>query len=327
MVAFAPRFRCLFAFVLGTAGHIAGSEAVTTARRSCDHHLVNVLSERYQQALVDAAQWHHDQFRKETNVPYLSHLLSVSVAVMDDGGDEDECIAGLLHDAVEDTNTSLAMIRSRYGDRVAALVEACTDDDGGNPANKPAWWARKVRHGAHVGSLVTVNPSVARVAAADKLSNLRSTLDDGGVRSGSTFARFKTGLGGFAWYYRTVGATLTAALPEASLLRQRLQRSLVELEDIVEDYRLRYASPLRVVTDQLVALDRPTGSGSHDPWPWFALDVVHRSGGAVPGEELTLRAWAGWFDEPVPRDGVEAGKRLEELRQHPTARTVLHALR
>ncbi|MBN3926998.1 HD domain-containing protein, partial [Nostoc sp. NMS4] len=59
------------------------------------------LTERFEQALVYATRLHAQQTRKVTGVPYISHLLSVAALVLEDGGDEDEAIASLLHDAVE----------------------------------------------------------------------------------------------------------------------------------------------------------------------------------------------------------------------------------
>src|SRR5437879_2036212 len=72
---------------------------------------------RFAQALVYAAQVHGGQKRKGTNIPYVSHLLAVAALVLEDGGDEDEAIAALLHDAVEDQGGAqrLSDIRSKFG--------------------------------------------------------------------------------------------------------------------------------------------------------------------------------------------------------------------
>jgi (p)ppGpp synthase/HD superfamily hydrolase len=71
------------------------------------------LTHRFEQALVYAHRLHHKQTRKGGNVPYISHLLSVAALVLEDGGDENEAIAALLHDAVEDQCGKKTGIKSR----------------------------------------------------------------------------------------------------------------------------------------------------------------------------------------------------------------------
>src|SRR5512135_2050232 len=88
-----------------------------------------MLSNRFTDALNYAYKLHHFQNRKGTRIPYFAHLMSVAALVLESGGDEDQAIAGLLHDAVEDQGglKTLAIIHSRFGDRVAKIVDGCTD--------------------------------------------------------------------------------------------------------------------------------------------------------------------------------------------------------
>src|SRR5215210_4366217 len=101
-----------------------------------------MLTSRFQDALVYAAQLHAQQVRKGTNIPYLAHLLGVCTLVLEYGGDEDAAIAALLHDAVEDQGgaATRAIIAARFGERVAHIVDGCTDTD---QTPKPPWRARK----------------------------------------------------------------------------------------------------------------------------------------------------------------------------------------
>src|SRR5512139_3145691 len=96
------------------------------------------LTRRFEDALVYATQAHAGQRRKKTAVPYVAHLLAVCALVLEDGGDEDEAIAALLHDVVEDQGGSsrAADVRRRFGDRVADMVVACSDTDAWP---KPPW--------------------------------------------------------------------------------------------------------------------------------------------------------------------------------------------
>ena len=88
------------------------------------------LSDRFSDALAYANRLHRGQRRKCGGSPYLSHLLAVAALVMEAGGDEETCIAALLHDAVEDQGGApvAAAIRERFGDRVVEIVDVCTEE-------------------------------------------------------------------------------------------------------------------------------------------------------------------------------------------------------
>jgi (p)ppGpp synthase/HD superfamily hydrolase len=181
---------------------------------------------RFEAALQFASQLHSRQTRKGTPIPYISHLLSVAALVIEDGGDEDEAIAGLLHDAIEDQGglETRDEIRRRFGDRVATIVEGCTD---AFTTPKPPWRARKEQHIAH---LRAAPAEVLRVSAADKLHNARSILAEL-VRTGdAVWSRFRGGKEGTLWYYRT----MTHALEEKGRgpLVQELNRVVTEMEKI-----------------------------------------------------------------------------------------------
>ena len=134
-----------------------------------------ILGDRFDEALHYASQLHRRQLRKGKEVPYVGHLLGTAALVLEDGGDEDETIAALLHDAVEDQGgvPVLNEIRRRFGPRVTEIVEHCTDHD---PAkDRPPWDVRKRQY---VAALAAVDDSCVRVALADKLSNAREILAD-----------------------------------------------------------------------------------------------------------------------------------------------------
>ncbi len=159
-----------------------------------------ILTQRFEDALVYAARIHSKQLRKGSDVPYVSHLLGVTDLVLQDGGNEDEAIAALLHDAVEDQggHRTLAEIRRRFGNRVAAIVEGCTD---AYTVPKPPWRERKERTIAH---LKEATPDILRVSLADKLHNARSILWDlhrGGL---DLWSKFNGGKQGTLWYYQAL---------------------------------------------------------------------------------------------------------------------------
>src|SRR4051812_39686294 len=109
------------------------------------------LTERFDEALTYASAHHRTQMRKGSRVPYMSHLMSVSALVLEHGGSEDQAIAALLHDAVEDAPageglTVLKEIRERFGETVAEIVEACSDSLNETDEGKAPWAERKLAY-------------------------------------------------------------------------------------------------------------------------------------------------------------------------------------
>jgi (p)ppGpp synthase/HD superfamily hydrolase len=183
------------------------------------------LTEQFSAALVYACQLHSEQVRKGSEVPYVAHLLSVAAIVLEHGGTEDEAIAAVLHDAIEDQGgpPTRDEIRRRFGDNVAAIVDGCTDAD---TIPKPPWRERKEAYLAH---LATATPSVRLVSAADKLHNARSLVHDYRAHGESLWQRFNGGKEGTLWYYRAVAEALATFSDHARLV-DALAREVAELE-------------------------------------------------------------------------------------------------
>ncbi|HXH27769.1 MAG TPA: HD domain-containing protein, partial [Candidatus Polarisedimenticolia bacterium] len=172
---------------------------------------VSAASERFLDALTYALRLHRSDVRKGTVIPYAAHLLGVCALVLLDGGTEDEAIAGLLHDALEDhpAETSREVIGRLFGGEVLAIVEASTDtpaDYTGGP--KPPWRKRKE---AYLEHLRQAAPAVRRVALADKLDNARSLLADYRAHGESLWSRFNAGREDQLWFFRTLVRTIRAA--------------------------------------------------------------------------------------------------------------------
>ncbi len=184
---------------------------------------VTPLSPRFEKALAYAAHLHRNQKRKGTEIPYVSHLLAVAAIVLENGGNEDEAIAALLHDAAEDQGgrPKLNDIRAEFGGRVADIVESCSDALDENPANKPDWRPRKERYHQHLRA--SRDPSVHLVSAADKLHNARATLADTFSAKDSVWGRFSGGREGTLWNYAGLIAIYAAGPRDRrrdSILRQ-----------------------------------------------------------------------------------------------------------
>jgi (p)ppGpp synthase/HD superfamily hydrolase len=183
-----------------------------------------VLSSRFAEALTYANHLHAGQERKASSTPYIAHLLAVTAIVLEHDGGEDEAIAALLHDAVEDQGgaATRAEISRRFGESVAQIVDGCTDTD---VEPKPAWRERKE---AFIASLATASPQVLLVVTADKLHNARSVAADFRQLGHAVWDRFRGGREGTLWYYRGVTDALRAAGP--SPLVDELDRTVTDLE-------------------------------------------------------------------------------------------------
>jgi GTP pyrophosphokinase len=186
---------------------------------------MTVLSPRFEDALVYATRLHANQRRKGSGIPYVAHLLAVCAIVLDYGGGEDEAIAALLHDAVEDQGgpRTREEIRRRFGEAVVDIVDACSDTD---EVPKPPWRARKEAYIARIAA----EPAPARlVSAADKLHNARSILKDYREIGDAVWGRFHGGREGTLWYYGALIEAFRSADAEHSALIDELARVVDEI--------------------------------------------------------------------------------------------------
>jgi (p)ppGpp synthase/HD superfamily hydrolase len=186
-----------------------------------------LLTERFQDALVFATRLHANQTRKGINTPYVSHLLAVASLVLENGGDEDEAIAALLHDAVEDQGgeTIRGEIETRFGWRVAQIVDGVSDTD---QFPKPPWRERKE---AYLEHLYSSSPSERLVSLADKVHNARSILFDYRQLGEALWSRFRGGKEGTLWYYRSLAEIFKTIHP--SPLADELARLVIDMEELV----------------------------------------------------------------------------------------------
>ena len=155
------------------------------------------LSTRFTKAIAYAIHQHEGQLRKGTGVPYVSHLLAVCAIVLENGGDEDQAIAALLHDAVEDQGglETLGDINERFGERVARIVDECSDAYG---RPKPPWKKRKT---AYIDKIAEKSEGALLVSLADKVHNAGATLRDYKIQGDNLWGRFNAGRDDILWYY------------------------------------------------------------------------------------------------------------------------------
>ena len=158
------------------------------------------LTERFLAAVALAQEVHADQRRTGTEIPYMAHLLVVTGLVLEDGGDEDQAIAAMLHDTVEDGGGRLMLERidQAFGRRVASIVEGCSDSVDVDPTEP--WIERKRRYLAQLPSVE--DEATLRVALADKVHNARSIVRDYREEGHALWARFaERSAREQLWYY------------------------------------------------------------------------------------------------------------------------------
>lgn len=188
--------------------------------------------DKYGEALAFAAKLHSTQARKkvhddEPTIPYVAHLLETSALVWMGGGDEDQAIAALLHDALEDqyTDNLPAEIESRFGTEVLRIVRGCTDGEPGAERGAEGYRERKQ---AYLDHLAKSDDRTLLVSAADKASNARAIVDDLASGRPGIKEMFNTDWAGVLWYYAEIDAIIQNRMPDNSVA-MRLHRSVNEM--------------------------------------------------------------------------------------------------
>ncbi|WP_324261266.1 HD domain-containing protein [Altererythrobacter sp. H2] len=185
-----------------------------------------VLTARFDDALAFASRIHRTQCRKGTVIPYVSHLLAVTAIALENGADEDQAIAALLHDAVEDQGglEQLETIRARFGEDVAAMVWDCTD---AVDEPKPEWRPRKE---AYIASLTAKPRRSLAVSLADKTHNAGAINADLRAHGATVWDRFNGRKDGTLWYYSALAEVFRHYLPGDAA--ERFGREVAEMEEL-----------------------------------------------------------------------------------------------
>ncbi len=193
---------------------------------------VDILSERFLDAFAMAYRLHNNQTRKGSDTPYIAHLMAVSALVLENGGNENQAIAALLHDAVEDQGgwDTLKDIKDKFGDEVADLVDGCTD---AYTHPKPPWKERKA---AYLEKLQTAPDSVVLISLADKVHNARSILHDLQRLGDSIWDKFNGGKAGTLWYYQSLANIYDSApFPQLKQELRYLVEEIITLANLQEN--------------------------------------------------------------------------------------------
>ena len=202
-------------------------------------------------AFEHAREVHAGQTRKGNDVPYISHVMAVSALVLEAGGTEDEAIAALLHDTLEDggdPDRERAYITEHFGPHVLDIVVALSDAEPRAGEEKPPWRQRKVAYIEHLAH--TSDLSTLLVGLADKFHNLSATLRDLDADGDATWARFNAGPEDQLWYYVELDRAFAGSPIAGSPLQVRYAAAVADLRTRMPK------APARVRTAS-TSLDRP----------------------------------------------------------------------
>ena len=183
------------------------------------------FSPRYGAALTLAAEAHAGQVRKGANSPYIHHPVAVSALVIEHGGTEDQAIAGLLHDVLEDCDPKYGQrIMEEFGQPVYEIVAHLTDGSTDPFVRGQMDW--RVRKEAYLEHLVRAPDVVILVSASDKLHNALSIADDYADMGAAVFDRFSKPRADTTWYYRSLQEVLGDRLGRGHKLAKRLAAAI-----------------------------------------------------------------------------------------------------
>jgi (p)ppGpp synthase/HD superfamily hydrolase len=153
-----------------------------------------------EKALQAASIAHQNQYRKNTDIPYITHPVAVGMMLMKEGYNAEMIAAGILHDTVEDTEVTLNDIERDFGPIIARIVEGCSEP------NKSLPWKERKEH--TIEFLRTAPEEIRVVACADKLHNIRSIIQDYEQLGDAVWERFNAGKEHQAWYYTNIVRSL-----------------------------------------------------------------------------------------------------------------------
>ncbi|MCX7950782.1 MAG: HD domain-containing protein [Clostridiales bacterium] len=163
-------------------------------------------------ALKIAWDVHKDQRRKGSNAPYIIHPIEVAVILTENGADDDLVTAGLLHDTLEDIVTGrqelFKLIKSNFSDRVLNIIIAVSEHEKisinralTRSEKMSTWRSRKIEA---INKLKSASLDVKMVSCADKLSNIRSMVEDYKTLNDKLWFMFNAGYDEQKWYYTEV---------------------------------------------------------------------------------------------------------------------------
>ena len=158
-------------------------------------------------AIKFAVDAHHNTERRGKGFPYIVHPLEAVEIVATITPDQELLAAAALHDTVEDTDVTVEQIRAEFGDRIAELVHAESDQFTEGVSEEDSWHARKQ---AAIDRLAAASHDAKIVAMGDKLSNMRAIWRDYQMKGDALWSIFHVkDKASHEWHYRGLAASLS----------------------------------------------------------------------------------------------------------------------
>lgn len=186
--------------------------------------------DKYLEAYVYSYKLHKKQTRKGSNIPYFTHLSSVSNLIIENNGTTTQAIAGLLHDAVEDQGgaKTLAVIKRKFGPRVAKIVDQCSDT---TIKPKPPWKKRKIKY---IKDIKNKSQDTLLVSLCDKYHNANCILSDYQKVGEEIWDRFTASKQETFWYYESLYKEFKKYLKNHLELIKAYKSTVDEMKRIIQ---------------------------------------------------------------------------------------------
>lgn len=186
--------------------------------------------DKYLEAYVYSYKLHKKQTRKGSNIPYFTHLSSVSNLIIENNGTTTQAIAGLLHDAVEDQGgaKTLAAIKRKFGPKVAKIVDQCSDT---TIKPKPPWKTRKIKY---IENIKNKTQDTLLVSLCDKYHNANCILSDYQKVGEEIWDRFTASKQETLWYYESLYKEFKKYLKNHLELIKAYKNAVDEMKRIIQ---------------------------------------------------------------------------------------------
>jgi (p)ppGpp synthase/HD superfamily hydrolase len=196
-------------------------------------HQLNEKTGMVFRAIIFAAKAHQGQYRKGTNLPYISHLMNVMKTLSEIDCDEEVVSAGILHDVVEDTSVTITQVERKFGKRVATMVRGASEPDHMREGKdgKTSWRMRKQHTTEFISHEATLEQLL--ISIADKLDNTTAINHDYNAIGEQLWERFNAPKSDQQWYYTTLASAFEKRSKDfgepLSSLSQKLTHTVNEI--------------------------------------------------------------------------------------------------
>ena len=158
-------------------------------------------------AITFAVRAHHNTERRGKGFPYIVHPMEAVEIVATITPDQQLLAAAALHDTIEDTDVTFEQLRAEFGDRIAKLVHAESDQFTEGVSEEDSWHDRKQ---AAIDRLAAASHDAKIVAMGDKLSNMRAIWRDYRLKGDELWNIFHVkDKASHEWHYRGLAASLS----------------------------------------------------------------------------------------------------------------------